>query len=161
MPITEVTKDADRRMMMMVAEFEAPIERVWEMWSNPRLFERWWGPPGYPSTVTEHDLSPGGTVRYHMTGPEGETYPGWWTVLEIDPPNRLMVKDGFADDEGNPDPEMPTMIMTVTLTAMGAKTRMTSESVFPSLEAMQQVLDMGAEEGMKASVGQLEDLLAA
>ena len=47
----------------------ASPERVWQLWADPRQLERWWGPPTYPATFTQHDLAPGGHVEYHMTGP--------------------------------------------------------------------------------------------
>ena len=70
MTVISVVKDADARTMTITARFDAPIGRVWQVWSDPRQLERWWGPPRYPATVTEHDLAPGGTVAYAMTGPE-------------------------------------------------------------------------------------------
>lgn len=71
MTITSVQKDTEDLSMTLAAEFDAPTERVWQLWDDPRQLERWWGPPTYPATVTSHDLRPGGRVEYHMTGPEG------------------------------------------------------------------------------------------
>ena len=67
MPVISVVKDADARTMTITARFDAPIGRVWQVWSDPRQLERWWGPPRYPAKVTEHDLAPGGTVAYAVT----------------------------------------------------------------------------------------------
>ena len=64
MTVTAVRKDPEALTMTITAEFDAPVERVWELWADPRLLERWWGPPTYPATVIEHDLSPGGRVHY-------------------------------------------------------------------------------------------------
>ncbi len=86
--------------MTITARFDAPVERVWEVWSDPRQLERWWGPPGYPATVLEHDLTPGGSVAYRMTGPEGDQHGGWWRVRAVDPPRYLEFEDGFADEAG-------------------------------------------------------------
>ena len=72
MTVTDVRKDPATRTMTVSAEFDASIERVWELWQNPRLLERWWGPPTYPATFVEHDLRPGGRTSYYMTGPEGD-----------------------------------------------------------------------------------------
>ena len=60
MPVTDVNKDLDALTMTITAEFDAGAERVWEMWSDPRQLERWWGPPSYPATFVDHDLSPDG-----------------------------------------------------------------------------------------------------
>jgi uncharacterized protein YndB with AHSA1/START domain len=147
--------------MTMEAEFDASPERVWQLWADPRQLERWWGPPTYPATFTRHELRPGGRVEYHMTGPEGDQPRGYWDVLEVDPPRRLVFRDGFADADGTPDGELPTMEGTVTIeTAGDGRTRMSMTSVFASAEAMEQVLAMGAEEGMKQALGQIDAILA-
>ena len=78
MPVTDVKKDLDALTMTITAEFDAGAERVWELWSDPRQLERWWGPPSYPATFVEHDLSPGGRSAYFMTGPDGKKHHGWW-----------------------------------------------------------------------------------
>ena len=72
MTVTRVQKDPEALTMTLTAEFEASIERVWELWENPRELERWWGPPTYPATFVDHDLTPGGHATYFMTGPEGD-----------------------------------------------------------------------------------------
>ena len=99
MPVTDVNKDLDALTMKITAEFDAGAERIWEMWSDPRQLERWWGPPSYPATFVEHDLSPGARAAYFMTSPEGQKYHGWWRIEEVEPPNRLRFEDGFADDD--------------------------------------------------------------
>ncbi len=96
-----------------------------------------------------------------MTGPDGEKYHGWWQVLAVDPPRRLEVRDGFADENGTPNEEMPTMRLVVTLTEIAdGGTRMVVETHFPSSEAMEQVLSMGAEEGMIQAMSQIPAILA-
>ena len=72
MPVIESKKDAEALTLTLVAEFDASVERVWQLWEDPRQLERWWGPPGYPATFTTHDLRAGGRVEYHMTTPQGE-----------------------------------------------------------------------------------------
>ena len=162
MSITSVVKDREAKTMTLTAEFDATPERLWQMWADPRQLERWWGPPTYPATVEEHDLTPGGRVAYYMTGPEGDRPRGWWKVVSVDPPHHLEFEDGFADDTGNPNPEMPVMTIRVSLEALGdGRSRMTTETTFPSAEAMDQLLAMGMEEGMKAAASQIDELLVA
>ncbi len=160
MSVTSVRRDPENMTMTIDAEFDAPIERVWQMWANPGRLQRWWGPPTYPATVVEHDLTPGGSVTYYMTGPEGDQPRGWWRVLAVDAPHRLEFEDGFADDAGEPNPDMPTMTIRVTLDERAeGKTRMAIETTFPSAEAMDQMISMGMEEGMTSAVGQIDELL--
>ena len=133
MTVTNVQRDLDALTLTMTSEFNAPVERVWQVWENPRLLERWWGPPTYPATMVEHDLTPGGRVHYFMTSPEGDEYHGWWRVLAVDAPHRLEFEDGFADDTGAPNPEMPVTITRVTLDEQpGGVTRMTIEGTYAS-----------------------------
>ena len=72
MTVTAVRKDPEKLTMTLDAEFDASPDQVWNLWADPRKLERWWGPPTYPATVVDHDLVPGGTVSYYMTGPEGD-----------------------------------------------------------------------------------------
>ena len=162
MTVTNVEKDPASRTMTITAHFDAPVERVWQVWNDPRQLERWWGPPTYPATVVDHDLSPGGGVAYFMTGPEGDKHHGWWRIIATDPPHRLEFEDGFADDAGRPNNEMPVTTVTVTLTGDGdgPGTSMVIRSLFPSVEAMEQLLAMGMEEGMREAMGQIDALLA-
>ena len=161
MTVTAVRKDTQALTMTVDAEFDAPAERVWQLWADPRQLERWWGPPNYPATFTRHDLSPGSRVEYHMTTPEGDQPKGYWDVLEVNPPHRLTVRDGFANEDGTPNDAFPTGEMRVTIEGIGGgRSRMSIESVFPSTEAMEQLLAMGQEEGMKQAVGQIDAILA-
>ena len=161
MTVTNVTKDPQTLTMIITSELEAPVERAWQLWSDPRQLERWWGPPTYPSTFVDHDLSPGGKVNYFMTGPEGDQPRGWWRIADVEAPHRLTFDDGFSDADGNPDASMPTMSITVVLRERaGGGTRMDIETTFPTLESMEQMISMGMEEGMVGAVGQMDDILS-
>ena len=161
MPIVRVDKDLDNHTMTVVAEYDAPVERVWQLYADPRQLERIWGPPTWPATVVDHDLVAGGRVSYFMTGPGGEKSAGYWDVVEVDAPRRFVVIDGFADDAGQPNAEMPTTRMELERAERaGGGTTMTVLSTFASTDAMQQMVEMGMEEGMREAMGQIDDVLA-
>jgi uncharacterized protein YndB with AHSA1/START domain len=163
MTVIAVEKDPDRLRMVITNEFEVGPEQVWQLWADPRLLERWWGPPGYPATFVEHDLSPDGHARYYMTGPDGEQYHGLWKVVAAEPPSKIEVRDRFADQDGNPDQSLPESGFEVRISAIedGAnRTRMVVNSTFASLADMEKILEMGAEEGMRQAFGQIDALLA-
>jgi uncharacterized protein YndB with AHSA1/START domain len=160
MTVISSTKNPEALSLTLVAEFDADVERVWQVWEDPRQLERWWGPPGYPATFDKHEFTPGGEAAYYMTTPEGEKPRGWWRFTSIDAPNRLELDDGFADENGAPVEEMGTGHVVVTLEDIGGRTRMTVQSSFPSEEQMAQMLEMGMEEGMKEALGQVDGLLA-
>jgi uncharacterized protein YndB with AHSA1/START domain len=161
MTVTAVRKDPDQLTMTLDAEFDASPERIWQLWADPRQLERWWGPPTYPATFTRHDLSPGSRVEYHMTGPEGDQPRGYWDIVEVDPPRSLVFRDGFANADGTPNSDMPLGMARVTITDVGGgRTRMSIESEFADAAAMEQLLAMGQEEGLKEAVGQIDAILA-
>lgn len=161
MTVTNVDKDAEALSLTITAEFEAPAERVWQLWADPRQLERWWGPPDYPATVVEHALEPGAAMRYYMTSPEGDRHHGWWNVLSVDPPRRVEFDEGFADAAGAPDPDMPVTRMVLSVEDRpGGGTIMTVASTFSSVAAMEQLMAMGMDEGMTLAMGQIDDLLA-
>ncbi len=161
MTVTQVRKDPEALTMSIEAEFDAPAKRVWELWEDPRQLEQWWGPPGYPATFVDHDLTPGGRTNYFMTGPGDARSHGWWLVRTVDVPRRLEFEDGFADATGAPDPNMPTMIIRVTIDEQsGGATHMVIETSFPSRDVMDQMVTMGMDEGMRAAMGQIDAVLA-
>ena len=160
MSVISVEKDVAGLRLVLVAEFEAPIERVWQLWADPRQLERWWGPPGYPATVQEHELAPGSDVSYFMTGPDGEKSRGWWKVTSVDPPRSLEFTDGFANEDGTPNGELPTHFVQMRLSERDGVTRMELRFSFESREQMEQMELLGAFEGIPQSVSQMDALLS-
>ena len=161
MTVTAVQKDPAALTMTVTAEFEASPDRVWQLWADPRQLERWWGPPTYPATFDSHDFRPGGKVDYHMTGPEGDQPRGWWEIVEMEPPHRLVFRDGFANDDGTPNSDMPVNEAQVSIEDIGdGRTRMSIKSIFASTESLEQQLAMGMEQGLTQAVGQIDAILA-
>lgn len=162
MTVTGIVPDREARTLTLTAEYQATVEQVWQLWADPRLLERWWGPPTYPATVVEHDLRDEGRVTYVMTGPQGDRHHGWWRVITVQGPTSLEFDDGFSDADGTPSPDLPVSRTRVTITDIGGGvTQMVIRSTFPSTEAMDQLLAMGMQEGLSAAVGQTDDVLSA
>jgi uncharacterized protein YndB with AHSA1/START domain len=162
MPVTDVQHDLDALTLTITADFAAPVERVWEVYADPRQLERVWGPPGYPATFVDHELAPGGRMTYYMTSPEGERYFSYWDVTEVHEPRRFDFKDGFALDETfTRNPDLPEAFNTYNFSETDAGTRATFIATYASAEALQTVLDMGVVEGSTQAINQIDDLLAA
>lgn len=160
MTVISSNKNPEALSFTLIAEFDAGVERVWQIWEDPRQLERWWGPPTWPATFDEFDFQPGGKASYYMTGPEGEKARGWWGFTAIQAPTQLQFDDGFADEDGAAVQEMGTTHATVTLQDLGGRTRMTIQSAFESEEQMTKMVEMGMEEGMREAAGQIDALLA-
>jgi uncharacterized protein YndB with AHSA1/START domain len=160
MSVTRVEKNFDDLTLTVVADFDAAIDQVWELWADPRQLERWWGPPSHPATVEKHHLVTGGEVSYFTIGPTGERSRGWWRVTAVEPPASLDFIDGFADKNGTPIPDGPTATVQVRLTEHDGRTRMVVRSTFASPEHMERMVSLGADEIFAQAIGQMDAQLA-
>lgn len=159
MTVIRSSKNPEELRFTIVAEFDAKIERVWQIWEDPRQLERWWGPPTWPATFELLEFTAGGKANYYMTGPDGEKARGWWKFTSIEAPTTLSFDDGFADDNWEPVDSMGVTTCFVTLEDIDGKTRMSTTSQFGSAEQMQKMIEMGMEEGMGLAMGQIDDIL--
>ncbi len=161
MSTVDITKDLENATLVVTSVFGASPDRVWRLWADPRQLERWWGPDPYRATVLDHELRAGGHVTYVMAGPDGDRHRGYWRVLEVEPPRRLVFRDGFADDDGEPDDDLPVSRAEVAIEAVDdAHTRMTITSTYDTSADFEQALAMGMEEGIRAAIEQIDALLA-
>lgn len=160
MPVIDITKDVDNRTLTITAEFAAPVERVWDLYADPRQLEQVWGPPTHPATFVDHDLTPGGRCTYYMTSPEGERFGGWWQITAVDDPSGFSFDDGFADADLQPNPDLPVAHNVFSFAAAGDGTRATYVTTFDSADDLQKVLDMGVEEGSRESINQIDGFFA-
>lgn len=159
MPVTDVSTDAENLTMTVTADFAAPVERLWAAYSDPRQLERFWGPPGWPATFTHWDHTVGGHARYTMHGPRGEKSSGAWEFLAIEEPHRFEVSDAFVDDDGNLLDGFPSMRMEFTFASTPEGSRMVNTSYFTSAEALEQIVAMGAIEGTRMAMTQIDAVL--
>jgi uncharacterized protein YndB with AHSA1/START domain len=160
MPITSVVADAKALTLTVIADYAVPVTRLWDAYADPRQLERFWGPEQWPATFTRHDMAVGGRSHYYMTGPDGSRSQGWFRFIVVERHKRFEVEDGFSDESGAPNPQMPTMRMEFTFESTKTGSRCTTVTTFPSLAAMEQLTKMGMIEGMRSAMGQIDALLA-
>ena len=160
MPVLDVSKDLEQHTLTVTAEFAAPVERVWALYADPRRLERIWGPPGWPATFVEHELVAGARSHYFMSGPDGERAHGVWRIVAVDEPRSFELDDAFADESGTPNESLGWTRMHASLETVDGGTRLRLTSTFQSTEQLQQMLEMGMEEGLKLAMGQIDGVLA-
>ena len=160
MPVTSVTRDPETLTMTVVADFTAGVRRLWEVYVDPRQLERFWGPVEYPATFTRHDAAVGGRSTYSMKGPDGDTSGGYWEWLSVDAQKSFEVRDGFATPDGEPNTEMPSMRMRFVFEETGDGSRVTTTTYFNTLEELEQLVQMGMEEGLRSAMSQMDAVLA-
>src|SRR5205814_7398708 len=131
-----------------------PARTVFEAWTRPELFERWWVPKSFPITLLscELDVRVGGRYRLEF-GYEGSTMEFFGRYLEVTPPSRLV----WTNDEDVAGP-----VTTVTFDETDGRTNVVVHEEYPSKEALDEAIASGSS-GMSAmpeSLAQLDELLA-
>lgn len=159
MPITAVHTDPDALTLTVVADFDAPLRRLWDAYADPREIERFWGPPTYPATFTRHDMHTGGRSEYTMVGPQGEISRGYWEFLDVKAPHSFEVRDGFCHPDGTPNADLPSMRITFDFEATASGSRLTSTTYFSTLDELETLVRMGMQEGMREAMGQIDAVL--
>jgi uncharacterized protein YndB with AHSA1/START domain len=149
---TEAERTSDRELVV-TRTFDAPARMVWEGWTRPELFRRWWIPKSFPVTLLscEQDIRIGGKYRLLFGQGDGEPKAFFGTYLEVEPQARLV----WTNDEGGDQ-----VITTVTFEEKGGKTRVVLHDMYPSKEALDEAISSGSTSGgMTEQFDQLAELL--
>jgi uncharacterized protein YndB with AHSA1/START domain len=154
--LDDMLTGADGRQIVITRLFQAPRERVFELWTQQEHVEKWWGPTGFSLTVAEMDVRVGGKWLFTMHGPDGVDYPNVIVYDEITPPERLVFTHGSPEDED------AAFLATVTFDDMMGMTALTMRSVFETAEARDAVVaNYNAIEGGNQTLDRLGDVLEA
>ena len=147
---TTVERTSDREVVV-TRTFDAPVRLVFEAWSNPELFQKWWVPKSLPFALHsfEADVRVGGTYRLVFDA-QGTAVTFFGRYLEVVPNARLV----WTNDEGGEG----GAVTTVTFTEKGGKTTVAVSNVFPTKEALD--AEIGSTEGLPESLEQLDECLA-
>ena len=159
MPGTKVNmeKVSDREIELK-RTFNAPQDLVWRAWTEPELIAKWWGPQGFSTEVKQMDVRPGGVWHYCMRSEEWGDAWGRADYQEVEPQTRIVYVDAFSNEEGDAIP--PQATVTLTYEPDGDRTLVTSRTRYEQAEDLQQVLEMGMEQGFAETLDNLDALLA-
>ena len=147
---TTVERKSGRELVTTRA-FNCPARIVFEAWTKPELFKRWWAPKsmGMVLRSCEMDVRVGGKYRLEFAG---ESMAFFGTYLEVAPPSRLVWTNEESGEDGP--------VTTVTFEEKGGKTLLVLHELYPSKEALD-AAGTGAADGMVELFGQLDELLVA
>ena len=141
------TKD---RELLLTRTLDAPIDLVWEAWTNPQHIAKWWGPNGFTNTITTMDMKPGGEWILTMHSPDGTDYKNKSIFKEVILHKRI-VFDHIA----------PNFTATIEFKAQGEQTHLTWHMLFETVEQFIQVVKtFKADDGLKQNVDKLNAYLA-
>lgn len=153
------TKDTANKKMTIVRTFAAPLQQVWDAWTQSDKLDQWWAPEPYKAVTKKMDFSEGGYWLYSMNGPEGDKHFAKFSYETIDPANYYTGLSMFTDENGNPNSDMPNRPWKVQFSGDGAATMVTVEINFDNEQQMNTLLEMGFQEGFTMGLNNLENLL--
>jgi uncharacterized protein YndB with AHSA1/START domain len=146
--------------------FNAPRDLVFKVFSESEHLEKWWGPSGWQTENHKFEFKPNGVWHFCMRctdEDQGEFFgqESWGKVVyqEIIVPEKIVYTDVFSDEDGNTMEGMPEMLITMEFVEHEGKTKLISRSKFASADALQQVVDMGAVQGVASQFERLDDFL--
>ena len=142
--------DTANREIRITRMLSAPIDLVWEVWTNPEHITHWWGPTGFTNTIHKMDVKPGGEWRLTMHGPDGKNYPNRSEFIEIVPYKKIVFQH-FN----------PNYLATIVFDPRGNETLMEWVMLFETTELFETVVKVfKADEGLKQNVEKLTAYLA-
>jgi uncharacterized protein YndB with AHSA1/START domain len=143
---TTVERRSDREVVV-TRSFDAPARLVFEAWSNPELFQKWWVPKsmGMKLHSCEMDVRTGGTYRLNF----GDGMDFFGRYIEVTPPSLIV----WTNEEGGEN----ASVTTVTFEEKDGRTLLVLSELYPSKEALD--AEGGAADAMQETFGQLDELL--
>jgi uncharacterized protein YndB with AHSA1/START domain len=149
---TAVERESDRELVV-TRTFDAPVHLVFEAWSKPELFQRWWvpGSAGLSLLSCDMDVRTGGAYRLVFRHPMSDQPMAFFgTYKEVTPRERIVWTNEESDQGA---------VTTVTFKEDAGKTRVTLHELYPTEAALDEAL-AGSAEGLPEQFAQLEALLA-
>jgi uncharacterized protein YndB with AHSA1/START domain len=150
---TTVERKSERELVV-TRTFDAPARLVFEAWTRPELFRRWWVPKSYGLTLLacDQDVRVGGTYRLafsHPAAPNPMEFFGRY--LDVTPHSRLV----WTNEEGGDSAQ----VTTITFTETGGRTLLVMHDLYPSKEALDEAIASGSTGGTSETFAQLDELL--
>ena len=156
---TKISKDEVNKKIIVVREFDAPLEEVWKAWTDSKILDQWWAPKPWKAKTKSMDFREGGVWLYSMVGPDGTESYCRADFKKIVPNKSYIGDDAFCDENGNITHDIPGMRWKVDFSKADTGTKVEVEITFASEDDMKKIIEMGFEAGFTAAHGNLDELL--
>ena len=149
---THVERTSERELVVR-RTFDASARLVFEAWTRPELFMRWWAPKssGVPLLSCEMDVRTGGKYRLEFGQDASSTWTFFGKYLDVTPHSRLVWTNDEGEDEG--------AVTTVTFEEKNGTTLLVLRDLYPSKEALEEAMASGSTSCFDEQFGQLDELL--
>lgn len=151
---TTVERKSDRELVV-TRIFNGPRHLVFEAWTKPELFKRWWAPRSFGLTMLscEMDVRVGGTYRLEFGHSSSEQPMAFFgKYIEVTPPIRF----AWTNEETGEG----VTVTTVTFDDRGNETLVVMHDLYPSKEALDEAISSGSTSGFGEQFQQLDEFLA-
>jgi uncharacterized protein YndB with AHSA1/START domain len=152
---TQMIAEPGKQVIVVMRFFEAPRERVFKAYTNPKLIPQWWGPGRLTTTVDQMDVRPGGVWRFVQRDSHGDEFAFHGVFHTIESPGQIVDTFEFEGTPGH------VLLETMTFEDHGNRTKLVGNIVFQSVEDRDSMIQSGMEAGQAESMDRLEQLLAA
>lgn len=152
--------DKENKTIKVTREFDAPLELVWNAWTQAEILDQWWAPLPYRNETISMNFIKGGMWHYAMISPENEKHYCKAYYQNIEHLNTFSYKDAFCNDKGEDLTEMLAMNWTNTFTANNNISTVSVLINFDTIEQLENIIKMGFKEGFTMGLNQLDNLLA-
>ncbi|WP_296224280.1 SRPBCC family protein [Ralstonia sp. UBA689] len=153
--------DMQKNSITVRREFAAKRQLVWDCHTKRELLDQWFAPKPLTTKTKHMEFKDGGYWHYAMITPDGQAF---WSRLDyqtISPIDGYAALDGFSDENGAVNPDLPRARWDVAFTDAKERTLVTTVVQYNSPEDVQKVIDMGLKDGMASTLERLDELLLA
>lgn len=151
--------DKEKNTLTVRREFLAGRQLVWDCYTKSELLDKWFAPAPLTTKTKSMDFREGGHWHYAMVEPNGTEYWGYTEYLKIKPIDYYTSSDAFSNAEGEINKDLPRAEWLVTFTDKGENALVETIVKYKSLSDLEQVIQMGMEQGMLATLKKLDELL--
>ena len=151
--------DKEKNTLTIRREFLAGRPLVWDCYTKSELLDQWFAPAPLTTKTKSMDFTEGGHWHYAMVMPDGTEHWGYTAYLKIQPIDFYTASDAFSNAEGEINEALPRSEWFVTFTDKEENALVESVVTYKSLSDLEQVIQMGMEQGMAATLEKLDKLL--
>jgi uncharacterized protein YndB with AHSA1/START domain len=151
--------DKENNTLTIRREFNADRQLVWDCHTKKELLDQWFAPSPLKAKTKSMDFKEGGHWLYVMIDPTGPEYWGRMDYVKIKPIDSYTALDGFCDNKGELNTELPRATWTVTFSELGENAMVQTIVTYNSLADLETVLQMGMKEGLTSTLERLDQLL--
>lgn len=150
--------DREKKRIEVEREFAAPVNLVWQAWTDSKMLDRWWAPQPWKARTKFMDFRNGGHWLYAMQGPDGEEQFARADFSNIVPEKQFSAIDGFSDANGNIDHSFPIAHWNLLFDAKGNSTIVKINVNYSTVADLEKYIELGFKEGFTAAMENLDEI---